>query len=238
MESNDTESLFLLKIWPAIEANKNRIIGGAIAVILLIFLALFLSWHAGQKEINAGQAFSQLQVSLPPSTSPADQANQFLNIATDYSGTVAGQRAQLQAATDFFTAAHYTDAQTQFQKFVDTYPGSPLISIAALGVASSLDAQGNLSAAADAYNNVIENYGSSASANSAKFALAGIDEKQGKIKDAINYYQEIARSVSGSTLGEQAAQRAVELSTTLPPTLSPATPASAAMGVPVVPLSK
>ena len=216
MESNDTEELFYLKIWPFIEANKNAIIGGAIALVAAVLLVIFYNWERTQKEINAGQAFSQLVVSPQPGAAPASQADQYLRIAADYAGTSAAQRAQLQAAADLFTAEKYADAQTQFQKFLDTYAGNPLAGVAALGVAAALDAQGNLSAAADAYRNLLDTYPNSSAAISAQYALAGVYERLGKPLDAVKYYQEVAHTFAGSTLAEQAGQRAMELMATLP----------------------
>jgi TolA-binding protein len=238
MESQDAESLFLFKVLPALEANKKPIIVGAVSVVVVVLLVLFFSWQRNQKEVNAGEAFSQVAVSATPNADPASQAAQYLAVAKGYPGTLAAQRAQLQGAADLFTAGRYADAQTQFQKFADTYATSSLISLAVLGVASSLDAQGNLNAASDSYRNVIENYGSTPAAISAKYALAGIYERQGKIKDAVNYYQEIARAASGTTIGQQAGQRSVELSATLPPAPTAPAPVSAPASTSAFPLTK
>ena len=226
MESQDTLTLYLLKLWPAVEANKNRIIGGAAVVLLAILAVLFLSWHKEQQEINAGEAFSQMITSLRPNTSPASLADNYFKIAGDYSGTLAAQRALLQGASTYFSAARYADAQIQFQKFADTYPQSTLLPVALFGLAACQDAQGNLNAAADAYKNVVNTYGTAATAIPAKYALAGIYVRQGKLKDAITYFQEIARTAQGSTMGQQAAEQAVELSTQIP--------APAAMPAPVM----
>jgi len=231
MELHDAESQFLFKVLPAVEANKKPIIIGAVAVVVVILLAVIFSWQRNQKEINAGEAYSQVVVSAAATSNPASQADEYLSVAANFPGTIAAQRAQLQGAADLFTAGRYADAQIQFQKFADAYPGNSLVAFAMLGVGSSLDAQNNLNAAADAYRNVTEGYGNSTAAVPAKYALASIYERQGKIKDAVNYYQEIARSGSGTALGQQAGQRAVELSATLPPAPAPkpasATPATA-----------
>jgi TolA-binding protein len=237
MQPQDTESLVYFKLVPALVANKNRIIGGLSALVLIILLFLFVSWHKNQKEVNAGQAFSQLWVSAHPGTSPADLAGDYLKIAGDYADTQTGQRALLQGATVLFSAGNYADAQTQFQKFADTYPNSALISTAVLGVASSLEAQGKADAALDAYRKVLDSYTDPATLVSAKFALARILEQQGKVADALRYYEEIARSASGSALGQQANLKAVELAATLPKTPAPpmATPTT---GIPMMPPSK
>jgi predicted negative regulator of RcsB-dependent stress response len=239
MESQDTATLFLFKIWPAIEANKKRILWGAGAFGLLVLVILIFSWQRDQKEINAGQAFTQLMVSVQANTSPAQLASGFLKVASDYAGTAAAQRAQLQGAADLFTAGNYADAQTQFQKFADDYPNSPLMATAELGLASTLEALGKTDAALDAYKKTIENYSDLPAQMSAKFSAARIYEQQGKSADAIRYYEEVSRNGSGSTLGQQAMLKAVELKATLPAPAAPAHPAFTTTPLsPVVPPSK
>lgn len=239
MESQDTATLYLFKIWPAIEANKKRIAMGAGAILVVVLLVLFFSWQKDQKEINAGQAYSQMLVSLQPNDSPADLANQYLKIAGDYPGTQAGQRALLQGAADLFTAGNYADSQTQFQKYLDANPDNSMAAIAALGIAACTEAAGKPDAALDAYKRVTDDYSDLPSQISAKFAIARIYEKQGKLTDAIRYYDEVARSASGSTLGQQASLKSVELKTALPAPAQPAfVPTAPAMTAPVVPPSK
>jgi len=215
MQSQDTESLVYFKIVPALVANKNRIIAGLTGIVLLILLFLFLSWHKDQKEVNAGQAFSQLWVSAQPGTTPADLAGQYLKIAGDYADTQTGQRALLQGAAVLFSNGNYSGAQTQFRKFADTYPNSALMATALLGVASALEAQGNASAALDAYRKILDGNSDAGTLLSAKFATARIDEQEGKAADALRYYQEIARAAPSSALGQQANLKALELAPNL-----------------------
>ena len=234
MQAQDTESYFFLKVWPALEANKNRIIAGVVAVVVIILLGLFLSWNRDQKEVNAGQAFSQLWVSAKPSVNPGQLADQYLKIASDYADTQTGQRALLEGAAVLFSAGRYADAQVQFQKFADTYPNSTLIATAVLGLASTLEAQGKADAALESYRKVLGTYNDAATQVSAKFAVARINEQQGKLGDALRYYQEIARTAPNSALGQQASLKAVELSATLPVKAPVAQPSSP----PVMPVSK
>jgi TolA-binding protein len=215
MESQDTVTLYLLKIWTAYEANKNRFIGGAIAVVLIILLGLLWSWHKGQVEINAGQAISQLIASSQPNATPSQLAGQYLAIAGEYSGTQAAQRALLQGASVLFTSGDYAGAQTQFQKFTANYPTSQLLATSQLGQAACLEALGKPDAALDAYQKVVDAYPSSASAVSAQFALGRIYEQQGKFADALRYYQVVAHAVGSTTIGRQAMLKTAELSANL-----------------------
>jgi len=216
METQDTESLFYFKVVPAIAANKNRIIAVLGAIVLVIFVVLFFSWQKDQKEINAGQAFSQIWVTVQPGVNPSQVAAQYLKIATDYADTQTGQRALLQGATSYFQAGNYTDAQAQFQKFADANPNSSLVATALLGVASSLEAQGKSADALTAYHKVLDTTTDAAAQLSAKFATGRLLEQQGKGADALRFYEEIARTAPNSSLGQQASLKGTELAATLP----------------------
>jgi len=137
MQAQDTTTLFLLKLWPWVEANKNRLIAGAAIAVLAIFIIWFVACQRESKEIAAGQALTQVLLS-----SGGPSAAAYLKIAEQHAGTAAGQRALLQGAAALFDAGKYPDAQTQFQKFLDAHPDSEFSGQAALGVAASLDAQG------------------------------------------------------------------------------------------------
>src|SRR5665213_4071491 len=148
MQTQDAPAEFLFKLWPWLEANKNRLIVALVAIIVVAAILFFISSHRAQQEVDAGQALTMLQVSPPANANAGQTAAAFEQIATKYSGTAAGQRAQLQAAAAFFSAGSYADAQAQFQKFLDHDATSPLAAIAELGVAASLEAQNKLDAAA------------------------------------------------------------------------------------------
>jgi predicted negative regulator of RcsB-dependent stress response len=241
MDSQDTGTLFLFKLWTAAEANKNRLAAAIAAIVVVILVILFFSWQKDQKEINAGQAYSQFLVSVPNGDNPADLAPGLLQVADQYPATEAGQRAQLQAAADLFVGGKYADAQTQFQKFSDANPNSAMIAIAELGLAATQEALGKTDAALAAYKNIINNYSDITAQIPAKFALGRISDEQGHPADAIRYYDEVAHSVSGSTLGQQAALKSAELKASLPavaPSFAPAAAAPTPTPTPTLQLHK
>jgi len=219
MQPQDAQTAFLVKIWPWIEANKNRLMaGGGIIAIAAIVISYF-SWQRGQTEIAAGSAVTQLLLGLPPSASEGEWADAYLKVANEYPGTPAGQRAWLQGAASLYAAGKFADAQTQFQKFLDAHPDSDFSASAALGVAASLEALGKLDSAAGAYQRVLNGFSSDLVAvNTAKFGLARIDGQQGKITDALNLYESIARNSPGGPLAQEAAMCALQLRTKLTPT--------------------
>ena len=231
-QADPTEMMF--KLWPWLEANKNRLIGGAAAVVVVAALYNFISWRHGQNEITAGQALTKLETTSATTATPEQSAAAFAKLADDYSGTMAAQRAQLQAGSAFFNVGRYTDAQAQFQKALATASGA-LAATAALGVASSLEAQGKLDDAATAYRKVTSQYADSASAVVAKFALGRIAEQQNKFTEAMSIYQEIAHNNLAGSMASEAALRALEIKSKLPaapapaamtPAVKPATPAT------------
>ena len=216
MQAQDTTTLYLLKLWPWIEAKKTQIIACAAVIVIAIFFISFYSYQSGQKEIAAGRALTQLAVSPGGLTAEA-----CLKIAGEYPGTAAGQRALLQGAALLFEAGKYPEAQAQFQKFLDAHPGSALAGEAALGVATSLDVQGK--PAATEFQTVVNNYSEPAIVSAAKFALGRIAEGQGKLNEALSLFEEAARANPGSTLGYEAGMHVLDLRTKL----STSTPAPA-----------
>jgi predicted negative regulator of RcsB-dependent stress response len=216
MQAQDTSGLILFKIWPWIENNKNRIFIGAGIIVAVTFVFSFVSWERGQKEIVAGNALTQLTISVQPNTTAGQLANMYLQVATDHPGTLAGQRAQLQGAATLFTSGDFAGAQTQFQKFLDAYAYSSFCASATLGLASSLEAQGKTDPAVTAYQQVINNFSEAASTMSAKFALARIYEQQGKLNEALNYYEDVARAgANGSSLAMEASIHTGEIKSKL-----------------------
>jgi TolA-binding protein len=208
MESQETTAAdVLFKLLPWFEANLKRLAYGAAFILIAVFVYSFYSYRQNQTEIAAGQALTQALIS-PSSSGLADAC---LKIAAEYSGTLAGQRALLEAATTLFTTGKYADAQTQFQKFLDTYPENFFTPQATLGLATSLDAQGKGEPAFSAYQKAAGQAADPSVAATAKLALARIDEAQGKIADAAKIYTDVARAYPNSSTGMEAGRRAMEL---------------------------
>ena len=84
-------------------------------------------------------------------------ASEFANVANQYRGTGAAERAGLLGAGALFTEGKYTEAQTEFNKFLSGYPDSSWAGEAAYGVAASLEALNKRDEALTAYQNVTVN---------------------------------------------------------------------------------
>jgi predicted negative regulator of RcsB-dependent stress response len=229
MQAQEAPAELMFKLWPWLEANKNRLIGAAVVVVVAFALYSFMSWRHEQTEIDAGQALTQLLVSPPNGATPELTAGAYAQLADKYSGTQAAQRAQLQAAAAYFGVGRYPDAQAQFQKSLDASSAGPLAATAALGLGSSLEAQGKLDDAATAYRRVTTQFADAAAALPAKFALGRIAEQQGKFSEAMSAYQELARNNFAGSLAAEAALRALAIKSKIPaaPAAKPTVPAFA-----------
>jgi len=214
MQTQDAPAEFLFKLWPWLEANQKLLIRGTVIALVAIGAYSFYVWQHGETEIAAGEALTQTLLN----TSHADAsqlAGAFGQVATQYSGTAAGGRAQLQAAATLFGAGKYPEALAQFQKYISANPAGNLLVAARLGVAASLEAQGKLDDAAADYRQVAGQSSDAAAQLAAKFSLGRIAELKGKPADAVNFYQEVSRSSLGGSLVSEAAMRMTEIKTRL-----------------------
>ena len=179
MQTKDAPAEILIQIWPWLEANKNRIIAVIVGLVALWGIYFFVTTQHAQKEVAAGQALTQLLVTPVASANASQLADAFAQLAVKYSGTAAGQRAQLQAATAMFSAGRYADAQAQFKKVLEAAPAGTLAATAQLGIATSLEAQNKPEAAA-AYQQVVSKFPGSAAAETAKQSLSRLEKSSAK----------------------------------------------------------
>lgn len=207
METQDASAEFLIKFWPWFEANRKRLIYLAVGAVVVLFIWYFLATQREARSVQAGQAYTQLQMSLASSLTAQQVTDAYLKLAAQYAGTPAAERAQLQASAVLYNAGRYDDALAQFQKFLTANSGSLLASVAHLGAGASLEAAGKLDGAVTEYRAVATGFPNSSEALPAKFSLARVLEAQGKLSDASSYYQEVTRSQLAGSLGSEAAQR-------------------------------
>jgi predicted negative regulator of RcsB-dependent stress response len=222
MQSQDATTDWFFKLWPWIEVNLKRIIAATGIIIAAALIFYYVSSQREQKEIDAGRAMTDTTIA----SAGTQSADGFLKISADYPGTLAGQRALLQGASALFAAGRYADAQAQFKNFLDAHPDSAFSDQAALGVAASLDAQGKEDLAVGAYQRVLNGSSDAMAVSIAKLATARIYESQGKLKEALAFYQDVARSNPNSSLGSEAAVRAMQLQTKSQPAPVSKTPAA------------
>lgn len=225
METNDAAGL-LFKWWPQIEANKNRIITGAIIIAVVILGYSFYSWNHQQNQIAAGEAVTGALVSLPPGTDISRVANIYLGISDQYGGTIAGERALMQGASALFMAGKYADAQSAFQRYLDNHPDGQFAGQAALGVAKCQESLGKLDAAEGTYQHVINDLADEEAVFAADFSLGQIYLQQQKYDKAAQLLQKVAQGDRYGALGNEAAQALYNMQSHAP--AAPAAPSGAA----------
>jgi predicted negative regulator of RcsB-dependent stress response len=235
MQTQDAPAEFLFKLWPWLEANKNRLIGVGVALIVFAGILYFISSQKQQKEIDAGQALTSLLMNPAAANNLTQMSGELEELAGKYPGTAAGQRARLQAAGALFEAGNYSDAQTQFGNYLNASSTGPLAAIAELGLGASLEAQNKLDDAAAAYQRVVSVFPDSSCVSSAEFALGRIAEQQNKLTEAMNHYEDAAHSPLGGTVAQEAMMREADLKTKLAaaPQKPAATPSPAQTFVPL-----
>jgi len=211
MDTQDVSTEVLFKLWPWLEANRNRLIGGGLAVVLVAIVYSYINWEHGQNEITAGTAFTQLIFANQGNTDPKQQADALLAMASKYTGTAAAQRAQLQAASVLFESGNYADALVQFQNFADNHSG-PLAAIANLGAGASLEAQGKPDQAAVAYEKIASTHATSPAYLQAEFSLGRIAEHGGQLAEAESHFEIVAQAGrAGGSIAQEAQGRAYEI---------------------------
>ena len=215
MQTQDAPAEFLIKFWPWLEANRQRLLITVGAVVAVLLVWYFITTQRAQKAVDAGQAYTQLQLNQPANPTVQQVADEYLKLAGQYSGTLAAERAQLQAAVLLFGAGRYADAQALFQKFVDAHSGSSLVAAAQLGVAASLESQNQPDAALADYRLVATRYASTTEVWPAKFSLGRVLEAQGKLTEAASYFTEVARSPLAGALASEASQRLAQIQSKL-----------------------
>lgn len=225
MESYDPAATFFIKLWPQIEANKNRIIAVTGVVLAAIAIFFFISWRHDENRINAGDALTQMLITVPPNADPSQFAQGYLEIANDYSGTPAGTRAMIQGAAVLFSEGKYADAQGYFQRYLDEHPDDEFSGIAALGVAKCQEAEGKINDAEGTYQHITQDSSDEQSVNQARFSLARLNMQQGKFTEALQGFQQVISMDPYGMLGNEARQYAVELQSKLP-RQAPTAPAS------------
>lgn len=221
MESQDATAEFLYKLWPQIEANKNRIVAGVIIVVVAVAGFSFYSWHREQNQIAAGEATTQAMLNIPTAEGPSQIASSYLAVANDYPNTAAGTRSLLQGAAALFSEGKYTDARGYFQQYLDAHPDDVFSAQAALGVAKSYEAEGKTDQAVGEYQHIIQDLGDPQAQSQARFAMAQIHMQDHKYAEAMTLFQQVAQSDPYGALGQEAAQYAYELRSKVPSQPSP-----------------
>jgi len=223
MDTNieETPAIFNAMAW--LEKNKKQVVFGLIGIVVIAVIIASANASKQEKEQKAGQELSRaLLAPLLNRTSPAESAESLMKVAAANSGTPAGQQALLLAGGALYGGGKFVEAQAAFERFGREHSGSELAPQALYGVGAALAAQGKLDDAGKSYKESVDRYPNSQVAKQARYSLAGVLNTQGKLEQAATLYEEVARGDQGSSLGNEAAQRADEIRAKLPAVVAPA----------------
>jgi TolA-binding protein len=222
--------LYDLMAW--FQANRQRVIMISALVLAAAALTGGYEWHKNYKETAAAEALSNLK---PPSSATgavadnATEAQPYLKMADDYSGTAGASRALLVAGGIFFDAGKFDQAGGAFERFLREYPDSPLASQAMVGLGSSLEAQGKTLEATSRFDSIVKQHQSDSTISQAKSALARLYVAQNKPDLALHLYEEMGRANNNDTWTAEASIQLQELLAKYPnlrkPVAPPAPPA-------------
>ncbi len=207
-QATHEDRLFHLMGWA--ETHKRGLIIGAVVITLAgIGIWIYLERRA-QREVDATTAMAQISESPSGSMPKPENADEYLQVARDFPGTKAAERAALVGAGLLFEEKQYEKAQQTFQSFLRDNPASTWRAAASLGVANCLDAQGKTAEAISKYDEVIKRYPNSSVTDEAKLNLARLYTKQDKLADALKLYEELSKA-GYTAVGAEAAMYQEEL---------------------------
>jgi outer membrane protein assembly factor BamD (BamD/ComL family) len=141
---------------------ENVVIGG-IALLVLVFLAVFFVRNRGQGQVKASELVTQAAMDFSQDAaqgaSSQDRARaRYQEILSAYPGSAAARQAELGLAQCDLEEGKIDPAASQYADFVLRHPGDPLAPLAAAGAAYCLEAKGRYAEAAAAFSAVADHY--------------------------------------------------------------------------------
>lgn len=208
MSSETTQQNFTAyEILAWLETNKKALVIGFVAAVIVGSGIAIYRWKTEQTELAASDALLKLKTALSSSdTTNPPPATDFLKVAESYSGTSAGERALLLAASRFFAEGKYPEARANFSRFAREYPQNPFAATAAYGVAACLEAEGRQDEALADYQNLSVRYPNSSVLDDGKLAAARIYEAKKQPESALRVYDELARAATLAGSGSAAVE--------------------------------
>lgn len=208
MSSGTTQTTGFYDFLAWLEANKNKLIIGAVALVVLGFGAAYVKWQNEQTELAASDALLQLRAPLGSlDQTKAPTTDDFLAVASKYPNTIAAERAELLAAGALFAEGKYTDAAAKFQNHYRDYPNHSLAATAAYGAAASLEAQGKPAEALSAYQSILTQHPNASFLDDVKLAIARLYEASEQPELAYKTYDELTQGPSNSRSVEAIARK-------------------------------
>ena len=245
MESEVAQLPLTERVWIWLQNNVRQALWGVVGLLLLGVIVAYFFYHRNQKEIQAGEALSNV-AGMSEAGANANLAEAYLKVAAEYPNSRAGASALLLAAGDLFADGKFEQAKTQFQKLAREHSDSPLLGQALLGIASCLEAMGKSAEAIAGYKDLVDHHPSDSVVPQARFALARLYEAQNKPELARDYLEQVAQVALGpdgqpryvyGSMGSEAGMLLEELKTKYPSLVKPpaAPPGSAPFKIETMP---
>ncbi|HEX3720838.1 MAG TPA: tetratricopeptide repeat protein [Verrucomicrobiae bacterium] len=194
-QPESTETFYKAMAW--FHANQKRLIFVVIVVVAIGLVLGIMSWNKQREEADANKQFFELPVGSGPGAAPvaAPSPSTYLDLASQYPNTTAGEYSVLLGAEALFEAGKYPESQSEFSKFIDDHPDSPLVSQASVGVAACLEAEGKLPEAIQKYQAIISGNPNDPQITApAKLTLARLYDESNRPDQAMSLYADLARS--------------------------------------------
>lgn len=208
MESEQTQSNYLIDFLAWLEVNKRRLITGGVVLVVLWLAVYTYTYFKGQQELTAEEAMSAVfKAPLGNPSRSLPDASLLMSVAERHAGSPAGQRALLLAAGALYQQGKFAEAKEKFQKFAGQHAGSSLVPIANYGMAACEDALGNLDSALSGYQAVEQRDPRDPLAPQAKLAMAVIQEARNKPEETLKIYDQLAKAETRSMWASEAFSR-------------------------------
>ncbi len=208
MSLETPESHLQLDLLTWLEENRNLIASLLVGLSVLVVVMLVWRWRSQKVELAANEALMGAYAPPNPSTEEFKvSSDTLLKIASDHSGTAAGERALLLAAGQLYADSKYDPAREKFATFVQQFPESPFAATAHMGLAAASDALGKSAEALTGYNSLLQRFPSDAVANHARLAKAGILESMNQPTEALAVLDEMTKAGQFSPVVQQATMR-------------------------------
>lgn len=193
-QAEETFDIFKMTAW--LHANLKTVIASIVAIAVICMAVALYFWKQNQNEVAASEALAAQPGVLLSKTEVHPNADALLKIGKEYSGTMAGARAQLLGAEALFIDGKYEQSKSEFLKFLESHSSSPFVAQANYGVAASTEALGKTDEAIKLYQDIIAKFPSSGVAGPAKLTVARLFEEQNKPDQALKTYNDLTRNSS------------------------------------------
>lgn len=185
----------------------------AVALVAIVAVVIGVS---SARAAKVARGFAALQA--------AEDAQAFIDVADEFSGTAPGVQASLEAARRLYEEGKYDQAATRFALVLQTYADLPVAEAARFGEAYSLEAQKEYQGAQKRFADLVESVADTAKIVDACLGVARCARAQGKFAEAGKWIQRASERQAEGVLAYriEEARKALEAAQVTRPEPAPA----------------